>query len=120
MGMAEETGKLTGEIMSGFEARAERVTGLRRETAALLKGFRRSLREKAEELREKAAELRRFLSAVEVSRMKEFMAMRKGMQARQRARNEEVRALLGGVRRECRGMASHWRTLVTAMRARAR
>ncbi len=130
MGMAHETGKLTSEIVSGFDARAERVAamaekvvGLRRETAGLLKGFRRGLREMAGELMGKAAELRRFLSAVEASRMKEFMAMRQGMQARQKARNQEVAGLLGAVRRERQAMATHWRNLASSMavrRARAR
>ena len=125
MGMAHETGKLTSEIVSGFDARAERVAamaekvvGLRRETAALLEGFRHHLREKAGELREKAGELRRCLAAGETSRMKAFMGMRQAMQARERARNQQVRGLLGGVRRECRGMATHWRNLASAMTAR--
>ena len=125
MGMAHETGKLTGEIVSGYDVRAkmaaamaEKVAGLRRETAALLEGFRHRLQEKAGELREKAGELRRSLAAGETSRMKEFMGMRQAMQARGRARNLEVRGLLGGARRECRGMATHWRNLASAMTAR--
>ena len=54
MQRAEEMRNLCQEIPASFDDRMNRVADVKRETAELLKGFQR-------DLREKAAELKRFL-----------------------------------------------------------
>ncbi len=129
MGGGEEMRNLCQEIAGSFDARMKRVADVRGETAELLKGFQR-------DLREKAAELRRFLINAEASRMRDFRAMHQGIRARQEERSQETAELmnslhrgseqrarevgnmLGGFRRAQKAMASHWHTMAGTMEKR--
>ncbi|MBI5379571.1 MAG: hypothetical protein HZA23_05380 [Nitrospirae bacterium] len=120
---------LCQEIPASFDARMKRVADIKRETAELLKGFQR-------DLREKAAELKRFLSNSEASRMKDFRVMHQGIRARHEERSREtadlmnslrrgseqrareVGNMLGGFRRAQKAMASHWQGLAAGMAKR--
>ncbi len=108
MGIATEMRDLTQEIQASHEARTAWEADLRRKTAELLKGFQR-------ELREMASALKAGLARSESERRREFQAMMRGIQARQRERKQEVADFLTGFRRELQEAAFHWRTLASTM-----
>ena len=111
MGGGEEMRNLCQEIAGSFDARMKWVADVKRETAELLKGFQR-------DLRQKAAELKRFLSNTEASRMRDFRAMHQDIRARQEERNREVASTLGGFRREREAAGAHWQGLAATMAKR--
>ena len=108
MGEAQEMRNLTQEIADSFDARVGRVKALKHETAEMLKGFQR-------DLRQKATDLKRFLSAAEASRKRDFQAMHQGIRTRQEERNGEVAGMLGRFRRENEAAAGHWRSMTATM-----
>jgi DNA-binding transcriptional MocR family regulator len=108
MRMADDMRNLAQEIANSFDTRVATVATLRQETAAMLKGFRH-------ELRQKAADLKRFLGHAAASRMSDFRAMHQGIRARQEERNREVGDMMGGFRREREAAASHWQNMAATM-----
>ena len=108
MGMADDMRNLAQEIANSFDTRVAMVATLRQETAAMLKGFR-------QELRQKAADLKRFLGHAAASRMSDFRAMDQGIRARQEERNREVGDMMGGFRREREAAASQWQNMAATM-----
>ena len=108
MRMADDMRNLAQEIANSFDTRVATVATLRQETAAMLKGFRH-------ELRQKAADLKRFLGHAAASRMSDFRAMHQGIRARQEESNREVGDMMGGFRREREAAASHWQNMAATM-----
>lgn len=86
-------GDLPEDIPHSFDARNERLAGIREETAEKLRAVRR-------DMRATASDLRRFLAGAEASR------------------RAEAAELMGGLRGECDARARIWRGLVATMARR--
>lgn len=93
-------GDLPEDIPHSFDARSERLAGIREETAEKLRAVRRDMRATASDIRTGAANLRRFLARAEASR------------------RAEAAELMGGLRGQCDARARIWRGLVATMARR--
>lgn len=122
MTLAEDMRDLTQEIANSFDARVASVAALKQETAAKMKDGRQQMKRLQHELRRKAANLKRFLGTSESARLRDFRAMREGIQAGQEARSRQLggmlagcREMMSGFRREHEAAAAHWRGMATTM-----
>ena len=106
---------LTEEIVNSFDARVARVSALRQETAAKLKGFRQEMKNVQHQLKRKATDLRRFLGNAEASRMRDFRTMRQSIRAGQEARSRHLGEMLSGFRRNSGAAVGYWQSMAAAL-----
>jgi len=118
MAMGEEMRTLCEGLVNSFDARVARVRALRRETAAMLRGFRDRMKSIQHELRRKASDLKRSLSDAEATRMRDFRALRQDVRGRQEERNGGMASMLGGFRRDHEAAANHWHHMAVTMARR--
>ncbi|MBI4823597.1 MAG: hypothetical protein HY805_05125 [Nitrospirae bacterium] len=87
MNMASDIKRLSKDILSSFNDRVNFITDLKKKTADNL-------------------------ASAESVRLKEFKEFMKGIQERQRERENEVRGMLNGFKAEFSEMANTWRQMV--------
>ena len=118
MGVAEDTKKLTEDILASYDLRVKEVRKLEKDTQSMLKEFQGEQKNMAAELKKtfKQAEADRLKA--EADRMKAFGSMKNEIQAEQAKRNKEVADLLQEFSAEGGKMSASWQSLNAAMAKR--
>jgi len=109
MGIADDTKKLTEDILASYDLRVKEVRKLEKDTQSMLKEFQGEQKDMAAELKKtfKQAEVDRLKA--EADRIKAFASMKSEILAEQANRNKAVTDLLGKFAKDHEDMAAELR-----------